>query len=157
MRIHRSVFALLACVLVLAVFAWAQPPKAGLYETTSNMTWQVSPFPNGMAPMQGPQTRLVCVTQEEIDKFGTLPPHTEKTCEVTNVVKKTSGMTADLVCTGAMSGKGDIKASWDASYRTTSKVHFIGKMNMGQNTQPFEWTVESTSVYKGADCGNVKP
>ncbi|MDE3187521.1 MAG: hypothetical protein KGM96_08375 [Acidobacteriota bacterium] len=79
MRIHRSVFALLAAVLVLAVFAWAQPPRAGLYETTSNMTWQVSTFPNGMAPLQGP------------------------------------------------------------------------------NTQPFEWTVESTSVYKGADCGNVKP
>ena len=157
MRIHRSVFAWLSGVLVLAVFAWAQPPKAGLYETTSTMTWQQSPFPNGMAPMQKPQTRLVCVTQEDIDKFGAVPPQTQKTCEVTNVVKKTSGMTAELVCTGAMSGKGDIQASWDANNRTTSKIHFTGNANMGPNTQPFEWTVESTSVYKSADCGDVKP
>jgi hypothetical protein len=157
MRIHRSVLAVGACVLVLAVFAWAQPPKAGLYETTSNMTWQVSPFPNGMTPMHGPHTKLVCVTQEEIDKFGTVPPQTQRECEVTNVVKKTSGMTAELVCTGPMSGKGDIQASWDADYRTTSKIHFTGKVSMGAEPQPFEWTVESTSVYKGADCGNVKP
>jgi hypothetical protein len=30
-------------------------------------------------------------------------------------------------------------------------------MQMGQNSRPIEWTSESTSVYKGPDCGSVKP
>ena len=30
-------------------------------------------------------------------------------------------------------------------------------MQMGPESKPVEWTVESTSVYKGPDCGNVKP
>jgi hypothetical protein len=28
---------------------------------------------------------------------------------------------------------------------------------MGANSSPVEYTVESTSTYKGADCGSVKP
>jgi hypothetical protein len=32
-----------------------------------------------------------------------------------------------------------------------------GTMQMGQNSHPVDMTVNSTSVYKGADCGSVKP
>ena len=28
---------------------------------------------------------------------------------------------------------------------------------MGPRSTPIEWTIESTSAYKGPDCGNVKP
>jgi hypothetical protein len=37
------------------------------------------------------------------------------------------------------------------------KVHFTGTMQMGPNSRPIEWTSESTSVYKGPDCGSVQP
>jgi hypothetical protein len=28
---------------------------------------------------------------------------------------------------------------------------------MGSNSTPVEYTIESSSVYKGPDCGSVKP
>jgi hypothetical protein len=30
-------------------------------------------------------------------------------------------------------------------------------MQSGQNSLPVEWTADSTSIYKGPDCGSVKP
>jgi hypothetical protein len=30
-------------------------------------------------------------------------------------------------------------------------------MQMGPNAMPVEYTMVATSVYKGADCGSVKP
>ena len=157
MRIHRGVYAAVVCVLLLAVFAWAQGRKAGLWEVTSTMTWQQSPFPSGMGPMGGPHTTQICVTQEQIDKYGTTPPQMHGDCQVTNIVKKATGMTAEMICTGHINGKGDIQASWSDDAHSTSKVHFIGTMQMGQNSQPFEWTAESTSAFKSTDCGSVKP
>jgi len=164
MRFPRTVFAASACLLVLGMLAWAQTRKPGLWEVTSNMTWQQSPFPAGMGAMAGhspfgggPHTTQICVTQEEIDKYGTVPPRTQRDCQITNVVKKPNGMTADIVCTGHVTGKGNVESSWTSDSRSTSKVHFTGTMAMGQDSRPVEWTVESTSVYKGADCGSVKP
>jgi hypothetical protein len=164
MRIYRNVIAASACLLVLGLFAWAQTRKAGLWEVTSTMTWQQSPFPAGMGPSGGaspfgggPHTSQVCVTQEQIDKYGTVPPQTRGDCQVTNIVKKANGMTADLVCTGHSAGKGTLEASWTDDSHSTSKVHFTGTMQMGPNSTPVEWTVAGSSVYKGADCGSVKP
>jgi Protein of unknown function (DUF3617) len=158
MRIYRSLLRVGVCGLVLSMCAWAQTRKPGLWEVTATMTWQQSPLPGGMGHMGGgPHTTQVCVTQEQIDKYGTVPPNAQRNCQITNVVKKADGMSADMVCTGAMSGKGSIEASWTDDSHSTSKVHFLGEMQMGQNSRPFEWTVESKSTYKGADCGNVKP
>ena len=163
MRIPRFAIAVGAAVLALSLFAWAQSRKPGLYEITSNMTWQQSPYPAGMPGMQGgpfgggSHTTQVCVTQEQIDKYGTVPPQSHGECQVTNILKKPNGMTAEMVCTGHMAGKGTIEASWTDDTHSTSKVHFMGAMQMGPNSKPFEWTVESTSAFKGADCGNVKP
>jgi hypothetical protein len=157
MRIHRTVLVAGACVLALGIFAWAQTRKAGLWEATSTMTWQQAPFPAGMGPAGGPHTTQVCVTQDQIDKYGTVPPQTRGDCQVTNIVKKATGMTADMVCSGHVNGQGTIEASWTDDSHSTAKVHFTGAMQMGPNSKPVEWTVESTSVYKGADCGSVKP
>jgi hypothetical protein len=154
------------CFIALAIYAWAQGMKAGLWETTSTMTWQKSPFqamnaPAGAAPNSpfggGTHTAQVCVTQEQIDKFGTVPPQTNHGCEVTNVSKTSGGMTADLTCNGPMGGTGTVRATFTDSTHTTSQVHFTGSMQMGPNPLPVEWTVDSTSVYKGSDCGSVKP
>ena len=104
----------------------------------------------------GQHTTQVCLTQQQIDKYGAIPPQT-RSCQVTNIVKKSDGMTAELECTGSMSGKGTVEATWIDSEHAKGKVHFTGELRMGPNTKPVEWTAESTSVFKSSDCGSVKP
>ncbi|HWG21836.1 MAG TPA: DUF3617 family protein [Terracidiphilus sp.] len=156
----------LGCVAASAVLLMAQADrKPGLYEMTSNMTWQQSPFPAGMQMPPGahnpfgggPHTSQVCLTQELIDRYGGPVPQSRGDCQVKNMVKNTTGMTADYVCTGSMSGTGRLEANWTGSGQSHSKVHFTGTMQMGQRSTPVEWTMESTSNYKGSDCGSVKP
>ena len=151
------------CFFGAALLALAQERKAGLWEVTSNMTLQQSPFPAGMTPpagsplAPGEHTTQICITQEQIDKFGAISPNTRSGCEVTNINKSASGMTADMVCTGRMSGKGTIEASLTDSEHTSSKVHFTGSVQSPMGSKPVEWTSDSTSTFKSADCGSVKP
>ena len=155
----------LGCCL-LAVSAWGQSGrKPGLWEMTTNMTWQKSPFPsNAQMPPQaaaafsgGPRTTQVCLTQAWIDRYGAPVPQSHGGCQVTNVSLKLTGMTADMVCTGHLSGRGTVESDWSMGDTARGKVHFTGTMQMGPNATPIEWTVESTSVYKGPDCGSVQP
>ncbi len=149
------------CLIALVSIAWAQTRKAGLWEVTTVMTWQQSPMPPGMGGMppgaNAPHTVQVCLTQQQIDKYGAIPPQTRGGCHMANVVTGAHGMTADMVCTGAASGKGTIESSWKDDQHASGKVHFIGSIQAGPNARPIEWTAESTSVYKSADCGQVKP
>ena len=73
------------------------------------------------------------------------------------MVKKPNGMSAELVCTAPMAGKGEIQATWNDDLHSTARVHFLGSMQLGPNSKPIEWTVESTSIFKDADCESVKP
>jgi Protein of unknown function (DUF3617) len=158
MHIRRIALQFSAFGLALATLAGAQNRKAGLWEVTSTMTWQQSPFPSGMGHMgAGPHTTDVCVTQEQIDKYGTVPPQTRGSCQMTDIVKKDHGMSADMVCTGPMGGKGNLEATWTDDSHSTAKLHFLGAMKMGAESKPIEWTVDTSSVYKGPDCGDVKP
>jgi hypothetical protein len=50
-----------------------------------------------------------------------------------------------------------VEATWTDASTSHSNVHFSGSMQMGPRSTPIEWTMESTSVFKGADCGSVKP
>jgi Protein of unknown function (DUF3617) len=153
------------CLLAVAVTTAAQVNrKPGLWEMTSTMTWQQSPMPPGMqAPAGspfggGPRTTQVCLTQAMIDKYGApMPGSSRGNCEITNVSLHPTGMTATMVCTGNFSGTGTVESSWTELDHAKGRVHFTGTMQMGPNTRPIEWTSESTSVYKGADCGSVKP
>ena len=164
MRRTRSWLTLAVCCLAGAALAWAQERKPGLWDVTSTMTWQKSPFPAGMnmpaggnSPFGGgPHTTQVCLTQQQIDDYHAITP-AMKGCQITNVVKRPNGMTGDLVCTGIFSGKGTLESSWSDSEHASGKVHFVGAMQMGPQSTPIEWTATSTSVYKGADCGSVKP
>lgn len=157
MRLHRSLFAVSVCIVLLGVFAWAQGRKAGLYEVTSTMTWQQSPFPNGMGPGASAHTAQVCVTQEQIDKYGDVPPQTRGNCQVTDIKKGINSMHATITCTGPMAGTGTVDSTWTSTDSSNSTVHFTGSMQMGADSKTIEWTVSSRSVYKGADCGSVKP
>lgn len=161
MRIHQSLLAVSAGVLILGVFAWAQGRKPGLWEVSSNMTWQQSPLPPG-SPAAGAfsshaHTAQVCVTQEQIDKYGAPPPQAQRDCQVTNVSLRPDGMTADLVCSGPFSGKGTIVGTFVSATESKATIHFTGSMQMGSQSRPIEWTVETDSSFKGPDCGSVKP
>lgn len=147
-----------ACVLIAGVAAWSQSRKAGLYDTTTNMTWQQSPFPEGMGPgTQGPHKALVCVTQEQVDKFGGAPLPAREGCSISDVVKRPDGFTATMTCNRRMNSKGPVEATFTEDGQGKIKVHMTGTMNIGPTPRPVEYTIESTSVFKSADCGSVKP
>ena len=155
---------LLACLaLSAAVLVWAQGRKAGLWEMTSTMTLQQSPFPSGMQPpagsplAPGPHTQQVCLTQAMIDKYGVPMPESRNDCQIENVQKSETGMTANLVCSGRMTGKGTLEATWMDPEHAKATIHFTGTVQTRADAKPIEWTRESSSVFKSADCGDVKP
>lgn len=154
---------IILCFCLFSIALLAQVRKPGLWEMTTVMTWQQSPFPSGMptspnSPFAGgPRVIPVCLTQAQIDKYG-IPITENRDCQIVNIVKSDTSMTADMVCTGKMSGKGTMESSWADGLHAKGKVHFVGSLQLGPNgTKPVEWTSESTSTYKGSDCGNVKP
>lgn len=161
----RVSIALGCCLSALAIFSWAQGLRQpGLWEVTSTMSWQKSPLPPGFtmpagikSPFSGQTiTVQVCYTQAMIDRYGA-PLSPNRDCQVTNVVKGAGSMTADMVCSGRMNGKGTVEASWTDPGHSKGKMHFAGTMAAGANPMPVEWTTEYSSTFKGADCGSVKP
>jgi hypothetical protein len=138
------------CLIAMAASAQGQR-KAGLWEVTSQMS--MSGMPN--MPAMGARTQQVCVTQAMIDKYGgpySNPQNAQ--CQVTNMSLTTTGMSADLSCTGQMSMTGTVKTTFvDAN---TTKTTMLMNMTMG-NGQQMQMTMNATSSYKGADCGSVQP
>jgi len=168
---------LCCCVLAVAAFAWAQSGrKPGLYEITSQMSMagagapqmqqmpQLPPgvqLPPGMQMPQSPyapHTMQVCVTQAMLDKNGgpySSPPNAN--CKTTNIVMKPDGMTATITCTGQMNATGTVQATFVDANTTKTTMHMTGMMQTGSSSRPIDMTSQSTSVYKGPDCGSVKP
>ncbi|MGD0914107.1 MAG: DUF3617 domain-containing protein [Terracidiphilus sp.] len=168
----RIGFALFCCLPMLVTAAQAQTKqKPGLWEVTSQMTIAGMPqmpqmpqgaqVPPGMQMPQSPfapHTSQVCVTQAMIDKYGgpyQNPPRGD--CQTTNLVMKPDGMTAEISCTGQMTAKGTVKATFTDSNSYSTTVHIVGTMQMGPNNRPVDMTMQANGVYKGADCGTVKP
>jgi hypothetical protein len=163
---RTSIWLAFVCLtFAVALLAVAQAgKKPGLWEVTSRMTWKQSPVPEGPGGTGGgppmnpsPHSTQVCLTQAMIDKYGGPIPQTHD-CKVLNVNKTANSMTADWVCNGRMSGKGKIESSWADENRTSGKIHFAGTLQTAQGaSRPVEWTNEMMSVYKGPDCGTIKP
>ena len=99
----------------------------------------------------GPISTDVCLTQALIDKFGAPLPKVGGSCQITRLDKKANSVSADMVCTGATTGKATMESTWTAN-QATGSVHFVGTA-----PRPMEWTSKSTSVFKSADCGGVQP
>jgi hypothetical protein len=139
--------------------------KPGLWEMTTNMSWQKSPMPAGVnlpPGMKSPFSNMTttiqyCLTQAMIDKYGAPMPQTQRDCKIVNVALHASSMTADLICNGKMNGKGEMQSSWPDGNTAKGSMHFAGTMQMGPNATPVEWTTNTTSTYKGPDCGSVAP
>ncbi|HEY4382430.1 MAG TPA: DUF3617 family protein [Acidobacteriaceae bacterium] len=139
-------------LLATVVAAAAQDRKPGLYEVTV-VTTTVSPS----ATTYPPRTMQTCLTPEMIEKYGAIVPETPaRTCQLANVVKKAGGMTAELVCSGAINGKGTMEVNWTDSEHTRANLHFSGTIHPGQNDIKVEWNAATTSTYKGPDCSAVK-
>ncbi len=175
MRKTRVCILLGCCLVALATLAQAQSrQQPGLWESTSTVSFNGSSMPQapqlppgvqmppGMSmpagPMGGPHTFQVCVTQAMIDKYG--GPYSNPSrgdCQVTNITLKPNGMTANVACTGQMNTTGTVESTWIDSNTTQMKMHMTGTMQMGPNSRPVDMTMQAKYVYKGPDCGNVKP
>ena len=119
---------------------------------------QSAQMPAGGNPMAAPHTIQVCVTQAMIDKYGgpnPAPPRGD--CQMTDITMKPNGMKATMTCTGQMTATGTVESTYNADGSSKSTAHITGTMQMDPNSRPMDITVQSTSVYKGADCGSVKP
>jgi hypothetical protein len=93
-----------------------------------------------------------------IDKYGGPNPAPQRgNCQVTDVTLKPDGMKARISCSGQMDATGTVESTWKADGTTKSTAHLTGTMQMGTRTQPIDVTTQSTSVYKGPDCGTVQP
>jgi Protein of unknown function (DUF3617) len=143
-----------AIFLVAATLAAsAQERKPGLYEVTL-VTTTVSPSANSYPP----RVTQVCLTQSMIDKYGAIvPDNLTHLCQLANVVKKPGGMSADLVCSGPITGNGTLAVNWTDSEHTKGHIHFSGSIHPGENEIKIEWNADTTSVFKSPDCGVVKP
>lgn len=166
----RALFAVLLLALA-AITASAQArQKPGLYDISTTMNWLQSPMPAGMQMPPGMANPFAaktinnqfCLTKEQIDRYGGAPPQDQKRgqqeCKTSDIKISGNSMTAKLICTGQMSGEGDVASSWTGN-SAKSKTHFKGKMKGGSSSEsmPVEWINDSTWTYKGPDCGNVKP
>lgn len=105
-------------------------------------------LPPGANNPFAPSTRTsqVCLTQEMIDKYGApiATPQSQQSCTISNVVLKADSMTAEMTCTGRMTAHATIESSWSGD-TAHGNMHFTGNMQMGANSTPLEFTVESTS------------
>ena len=160
MRLHPTVLIPIFCFIGAALLAWAQSPKAGLYDVATKMPWQQSPFPAGMKDPResgSPHSTQVCFTREEINKYNGPKPTASAGCQISNIQKHPGSMTAELTCGAPMTGKGKVETRWIDSRHSESRIHFTGSMHVGSETKSIEWTLESKSTFRGADCGSVKP
>ena len=157
---------LVCCLLMCPMLSWGQAARQpGLWEMTSTTTWQKSPMPAGAtlpAGMTSPfapttRTTQVCLTQEMINKFGVPLSTPEQSCKVSNLVLNATSMTAEMSCTGRMNIHATMESSWPSANTAHGKMHMTGTMQMGASPVPIELTVDSTSTFKGTDCGSVKP
>jgi hypothetical protein len=145
----RVSVALGCCLFALATFAPAQSRKSGLW--TMTITVNSAPSSTGAAGHPSTYSADVCLTQALIDKYGAPLPHINGDCHITRLDKKANSVSADMVCSGATVGNATMQSSWTADHATGS-VHFVGTA-----PRPAEWTSNSTSVFKSADCGSVQP
>ncbi len=143
---------LFGCLIGATLAAAAQDRKPGVYEVTL-VTTTVSPT----AEAHSPRTWQACLTPEMIEKYGAIvPDYLSNVCQLVNVVKTPGGMTADMVCSGHITGKGTLQVAWSDSEHSKGNIHFSGTIHPGENDIKIEWTATTTSIYKGPDCGTLK-
>jgi len=139
------------CIIALAAQAQGQSRKPGLWEVTMQMSMSGGPM---NMPQMPPRTSQVCVTQAMIDKYGGPYSNPQQgQCQLSDVSLTPAGMKANLTCSGQMTMSGTVQTTFVDENTTKTTVQM--SMQMGANTM--NMTMASTAMYKGPDCGNVKP
>jgi hypothetical protein len=163
-----KVWMTLCCFLLAgAISAGAQtgnaknePRPAGLWEVTTTMTWIQSPFDKGEVgglAEGGKHTKQACFTQQMIDGEDALLPQSRGPCHIENKVTNPTGITANWVCSGTISGTGTLETVWTDNQHARGKLHFIGTFQARSDIYPIEWTTDAVTVFKSPKCGIVKP
>ncbi len=90
-----------------------------------------------------------------VDKYGGPYSNPQNgNCQTTNVVVTATGMTANLTCSGRTPMTGTVQTTFVDANTTKTTLQTTTAMGNGQT---MTMTMQSTSVYKGSDCGSVKP
>ena len=130
----------------------SQEPKPGVYEVTL-VTTTVSPS----AAVHPPRVFQACLTPEMIDKYGAIvPEQLSNVCQLANVVKNSGAMSAEMVCSGPITGKGNVAINWSDSEHAKGNIRFNATIHPGQNDIKLEWSATTTYVYKAPDCSVLK-
>jgi hypothetical protein len=151
---------------VLAAVALAAPGaalaahgKAGLWKITTTMGGLETALPpearaqmkaHGISmPNLNTMTTEHCMTPQEVATDQ--PPPMEKGCQVLNVTHSGGHFSADLKCTGRMTGHGHFEVTYD------SPEHYAGHATMQTSAGSHEMNL--TDSFEGrwikADCGSV--
>lgn len=172
MRLSKG-FAVLAGICAIAAIpavAIASHGKAGLWTVTSNMNMQMA----GMAqmpqmspeqmermrsmgvqmPQMGPHgmttTTQHCMTAAEVNSDAPPPSHNGE-CQPSNVHIQGTTMTADMICSGEMTGTGHMTVTYDNPEHYSGRMDFSGTAH-GQHTS---MTDNFEGKWMSADCGRV--
>lgn len=165
MRKQDISIALSVCFIALGAAAHAQSKKAGLWEVKAITKIQkpgkqagIFSQTNGSNASLKDATPLAsCYTQKMIDTYGILLPPSLRDCQLSNTVRESNRISADLVCQGRTNGSGSVETNWSDEDHAASIMHFVAKEKQGPNTMAMSWTQEASAVFKSSDCGAVKP
>ena len=160
----RTVYTLIGvAVVVLVQNTPAQQHKAGLWEVTSKTSLMQRGDPEGhfKPDVTGEQSRdsatlPACYTGDLINQYGVALPPSLRDCELLNVVRRPESLRADVSCAGTYNGKGSLETVWIDENHITGKVHFTSK-SRGTPPMMIRWTQDVSAVFKGADCGSIRP
>jgi hypothetical protein len=157
----------IAALAVSAVPAIAGHGKAGLWDVTVSMTMSgmpgmpdMSKLPpeaqaamkaNGVTMNGNTMTVQHCMTQAEVDANGPPPMRSMKECQMANVQTGASSYSADMTCSGKMTGTGHIQVSFD------SPEHYAGKVTItgSASDHPFSDITTFEGHWVGDDCKGV--
>lgn len=157
----------LAALTIVAAPAIAGHGKAGLWDVTVTMDMSGMPGmpdmsklpPEAQAAMRaqgvtmngGTMTVQHCMTQAEVDANGPPPMRNQKECKMANMQTGPNSFSADMTCSGEMTGAGHIQVSFD------SPEHYAGKTSIAGTADghPFTNTTSFEGRWVSADCKGI--
>ncbi|HEY1614654.1 MAG TPA: DUF3617 domain-containing protein [Rhizomicrobium sp.] len=148
-------------LLVLPVAAFAAHGKAGLWEITSQMNMAGVLSPEQMAQMQahGVQMPMAqkmstqhCMTAAEVAADGPPPMRDQKECKMSNAKYDAHAFTADMICSGEMTGQGHLAVTFDGNEHYNGTYSFVGSAH----GHPANVSVSYEGKWVSPDCGTVK-
>ena len=168
-HVSWAVLAALTLVLLPAGSQAAGHGKPGLWEVTMTMAGmpampQIPPEQLAklkqmgvQMPTSGPGGRSItsrhCVTPQQA--ASDMPPDISRGnsgCRSENVRSTGSGMSADLVCTGEMQGKGKMQVSYPSDRAYSGSYSFQGTAG----GQPANISNSFSGKWLAADCGQTR-